>query len=436
MNHSARHKWVAGFLLVLVCATYTLLALKFPYLYILATYEDLLGEWTQLFLFLTAGLLSLRCARRHSRFNLFFVLLALGTFYTAGEEISWGQRLLDLETPAFFERHNLQGEMNFHNLFTGPVNTPLKRAVEVGMASGLILFGLAYPLALALKWRPAFALRRAGIPSPPLYLWLFFVLGALLQLRLLRSNEAEISELLVGLALCIFLLHHLAFRKDDPRPGIRKGRRAERISSWLASRIAAVFLLSLTLASAATALTWSNPRLQQMTASRVLNGVEKFAHRHERRGQWERAAQLWTIVGRERPDDAEILRRLAFCSRQMGNGERFLFFNDLALEADLRTLESSPGGIFTHISLADTYWQRGLARQAGRHEEKALMLARARFQDAPDDPRNAYGLARVYAVLGDASALAYFRKAYELQPDSRKYRMAYLKAGKQYGQRE
>ena len=45
-----------------------------------------------------------------------YLLLALALFWAMGEEISWGQRLLHLSTPAWFESHNVQQEMNLHNL--------------------------------------------------------------------------------------------------------------------------------------------------------------------------------------------------------------------------------------------------------------------------------------------------------------------------------
>lgn len=45
-----------------------------------------------------------------------FILLALFFFFVAMEEISWGQRLLGIETPSWMAEQNLQGETNLHNL--------------------------------------------------------------------------------------------------------------------------------------------------------------------------------------------------------------------------------------------------------------------------------------------------------------------------------
>jgi hypothetical protein len=45
-----------------------------------------------------------------------FVVVAIASFIIAGEEISWGQRLLGLETPEALDRINHQGETNIHNI--------------------------------------------------------------------------------------------------------------------------------------------------------------------------------------------------------------------------------------------------------------------------------------------------------------------------------
>lgn len=44
-----------------------------------------------------------------------FAVIAIGNFVVAGEEISWGQRLLGLETPESWAQVNTQGEITLHN---------------------------------------------------------------------------------------------------------------------------------------------------------------------------------------------------------------------------------------------------------------------------------------------------------------------------------
>jgi hypothetical protein len=52
-----------------------------------------------------------------SRYHLLWCLLFATLFFVVGgEEISWGQRILSVETPGELAEINLQGELNFHNI--------------------------------------------------------------------------------------------------------------------------------------------------------------------------------------------------------------------------------------------------------------------------------------------------------------------------------
>ncbi len=52
-----------------------------------------------------------------TRKNYLILLLGLFFLFCAGEEISWGQRILGIETPEYMLRENAQKEFNFHNLY-------------------------------------------------------------------------------------------------------------------------------------------------------------------------------------------------------------------------------------------------------------------------------------------------------------------------------
>lgn len=45
-----------------------------------------------------------------------YAVLAAGCFFVAMEEISWGQRILGIDTPPALEEINHQGELNLHNI--------------------------------------------------------------------------------------------------------------------------------------------------------------------------------------------------------------------------------------------------------------------------------------------------------------------------------
>lgn len=82
--------------------------------------EDKVIEWITFFGFLTAGVLALRFFRywpvMPPSTRIFFIGLGLFFVICAGEEISWGQRLLGFETPEALADINTQNEFNVHNI--------------------------------------------------------------------------------------------------------------------------------------------------------------------------------------------------------------------------------------------------------------------------------------------------------------------------------
>jgi hypothetical protein len=78
-----------------------------------AMQEDRVVEWWTAMLFLSAGAIALRRAVRERRFG--DALVALFCIFVAGEEVSWGQRLVGYTPPAAFLEHNTQQELTLHN---------------------------------------------------------------------------------------------------------------------------------------------------------------------------------------------------------------------------------------------------------------------------------------------------------------------------------
>jgi hypothetical protein len=83
--------------------------------------EDGWIENAQFSLYCLGALLSIRVCSVLYRGGVFawaliYGVVGLALLWIAGEEISWGQRIFGLETPDWMQRHNLQHEMNLHNL--------------------------------------------------------------------------------------------------------------------------------------------------------------------------------------------------------------------------------------------------------------------------------------------------------------------------------
>jgi hypothetical protein len=135
---------VARLLLILppIAAVALILTVPHPRIYHFLIEEDHVIEWAQFAAILGAsavfalvGRPAQQAGRR--RLAVLFLLVAVGAFVVAGEEISWGQRILGLATPAALAEINHQGETNIHNI------SALQRVFNVGeLLVGLYGFGV------------------------------------------------------------------------------------------------------------------------------------------------------------------------------------------------------------------------------------------------------------------------------------------------------
>lgn len=155
--------------------------------------EDRLVEWSSATIFFAAFALRARAALRTRR--PFDGLVALFCLFVAGEEISWGQRLIGFESPAFFLDHNRQEETTLHN-FADVFGKP--KWTLVAMLSG---FGLVLP-ATAATSAGAHTLKRIGLTAPPPQLaWWFGACVALLLWYPLRFTGEWVELLASGMFL-------------------------------------------------------------------------------------------------------------------------------------------------------------------------------------------------------------------------------------------
>jgi hypothetical protein len=129
--------------------------------------EDGLIEWWTVTLYAAAGITMLRAAARDRR--LFDGLVALFCLFVAGEEFSWGQRLLGYQPSEFFLERNIQQEANLHNLVS---------AREI-LSYALIGFGIVLPTLWRFD-RPRRLMTAIGASAPPLSLAPWFVAAVVL----------------------------------------------------------------------------------------------------------------------------------------------------------------------------------------------------------------------------------------------------------------
>ena len=138
------------------------------------------------------------------------VWLFLGFLFLFGamEEISWGQRILGIESPEWFLKHNKQGEINVHNLLIHGVNIN-KLVFGKILAILVALYLVVVPLAYRLSTRFAGFINKWYIPIAQNYQVLLCSIVVLLVQPHLRlaAKAAELRELCMCFVFLLVLLH-------------------------------------------------------------------------------------------------------------------------------------------------------------------------------------------------------------------------------------
>lgn len=113
-------------------------------------HEDTYFEYIGFFsFFITSIVFFLAFYRIRKKTSVNFILktailgLALLFFFGAGEEISWGQRIFNIQTPEALSEVNEQNEITVHNLNFGPFEDPF----TIGFDLFWLMFGVVVPFA-------------------------------------------------------------------------------------------------------------------------------------------------------------------------------------------------------------------------------------------------------------------------------------------------
>lgn len=158
--------------------------------------EDRLVEWATVFFFGVAAVIGgLRAIRERRVFD---GLVALFCLFVAGEEFSWGQRLLGFTAPGYFLEHNRQQELTIHNF-----------ADIFGQPKWVLIFALTgYGVLLPAAALPRIGrklLDRAGATAPPLWLVPWFALSIALLVWYPFEFTGEWVELVAGMLFAMAL---------------------------------------------------------------------------------------------------------------------------------------------------------------------------------------------------------------------------------------
>jgi cytochrome bd-type quinol oxidase subunit 2 len=137
-------------------------------------------------------------------------LIGLGLFFVAGEEISWGMRILGIHPSEFFEKNNAQHETNFHNLIVDGVKVnKLVFSLLLSIALGiyLVIVPIVYQKNQAVKN----FFDRSAVPIPRLYQVISFIALFIVVELLPHEKKAELLE--CGTGLLFFLI--VRFPKNE-----------------------------------------------------------------------------------------------------------------------------------------------------------------------------------------------------------------------------
>lgn len=158
---------------------------------------------------IAAKALSEKKIRRSPWISGWFVAAFLGSFYVAGEEISWGQHIFEWSSPDFWKQINDQGETNLHNTSSWLDQKP-RLLLEIGVMAG----GTIIPL---LKRYRVQSLPASFDPIyPPLYLMPVALIALILKLSDKKlefvevaffTRVSEVIELYVFYYVLLYLMH-------------------------------------------------------------------------------------------------------------------------------------------------------------------------------------------------------------------------------------
>ena len=182
--------------------------------------EDGLLEWTQFVLFLLSSILAVLLAfkfKRNRILLLIYVIIALGMFFVASEEISWGERVIDIEDvwiiPDSFMERNVQGERNFHNIdiFNSKVGLMYTLIGVWGVFSDLFL-----KLLNRLKKIKRSVFKILKHITNPWYLSMYFfpLFINLIITNEFRPQHYEVSETFLSMGIFLFLLRNYFLTKE------------------------------------------------------------------------------------------------------------------------------------------------------------------------------------------------------------------------------
>ncbi|MCA9385649.1 hypothetical protein KC717_03300 [Candidatus Dojkabacteria bacterium] len=168
--------------------------------------EDGILEYSQALFYVLAGIFAFVNSRLETKkySAWFFLLITVGAFFIALEELSWGQRILNFETGEFFATNNFQSEVNIHNIHgTGAL-------IRFGYIAIGIIGSISWIIKKLVKKRDFIFEILNNVPGwELLVLFILPVFINILDRELLAPQDYEVAEFFLSTGIMIWMLLQL-----------------------------------------------------------------------------------------------------------------------------------------------------------------------------------------------------------------------------------
>lgn len=129
-------------------------------------------------------------------------------FFGAGEEISWGQRIFNIESSAFFVENNAQKETNLHNLVVNG-----KKVNKIVFSQLLMLAMVIYLIVVPILYRKMNSVKKLmetfAVPVVKWHQTIAFLVSTLIVTIIPPSRKWEVYELAFGVIFFLIFLFPL-----------------------------------------------------------------------------------------------------------------------------------------------------------------------------------------------------------------------------------
>ncbi len=337
----------------------------FPVWYVYLISESTPAEYATTTAYLAGCfLLAWAMIRNRDARTMMCALLLLFMFFVGMEEISWGQRIIGIETSDFFMEHNHQREFNLHNL-------SFVRHTKMIFHNGMLAW-------LLLSWIPwsrlgAFGrlLGRLKVPKIPPHASPYFILAIIFAYLGIIPKSEELNELLFAFGFSLVSLDILYTTGPEPGPIRSQGLPA--------LALAGAILLS----AVPLSVRWPWP--DALSSRMNLFAVKEYP----RRGLDTQAEKVFKhLIATPELRNPDTLYNYAAFLKKKGDEERARSLISMAIEEKKRRIAGGKENGTAYYCMANFYASLSRRAEEQRSLQKAIELYTKEISGLNEDIRS------------------------------------------------